>query len=143
MTISEYGIDLIKRNEGLRLKAYRCPGGMWTIGYGHTSGVKDGDVITKEQAEELLKKDIKEIEDKLNSLNLNLTQNQFDALASFIFNVGWSNFKSSTLLKKIKINPDDPSIRYEFSRWVFANGKKLNGLIKRRNEEANLYFNEG
>lgn len=142
MTISNDGIDLIKRNEGLRLKAYRCPGGVWTIGYGHTSGVKDGDVITKEQAEELLKKDIKEIEYKLNSLNLNLTQNQFDALVSFIFNVGWSNFKSSTLLKKIRINPDDPSIRYEFSRWVFANGKKLNGLIKRRNEEANLYFND-
>lgn len=142
MTISEDGIDLIKRNEGLRLKAYRCPGGIWTIGYGHTSGVRDGDVITKEQAEELLKKDIKEIEYKLNSLNLNLTQNQFDALVSFIFNVGWSNFKSSTLLKKIRINPDDPSIRYEFSRWVFANGKKLNGLIKRRNEEANLYFND-
>ncbi len=142
MTISEDGIDLIKRNEGLRLKAYRCPGGIWTIGYGHTSGVMDGDVITKEQAEELLKKDIKEIEYKLNSLNLNLTQNQFDALVSFIFNVGWSNFKSSTLLKKIRINPDDPSIRYEFSRWVFANGKKLNGLIKRRNEEANLYFND-
>lgn len=142
METSKKGYEFIKSHEGLRLKDYLCPGGVWTIGYGHTSGVKEGDVITKEQAKELLKKDIKEIEDKLNSLNLNLTQNQFDALVSFIFNVGWSNFKSSTLLKKIKINPDDPSIRGEFGRWVFANGKKLNGLIKRRKDEASLYFDE-
>ena len=142
METSNKGYEFIKSHQGLRLKAYRCPGGVWTIGYGHTPGVKEGDVITKDQAEELLKKDIKEIEDKLNSLNLNLTQNQFDALVSFIFNVGWSNFKSSTLLKKIKINPDDPSIRGEFGRWVFANGKKLNGLIKRRKDEASLYFDE-
>ncbi len=142
METSKKGYEFIKSHEGLRLKAYRCPGGVWTIGYGHTSGVKEGDVITNEQAEELLREDIKKIENKLNALSLNLTQNQFDALVSFIFNVGWSNFKSSTLLKKIKVNPNDPSIRGEFSRWVFANGKKLNGLIKRRKDEAGLYFDE-
>ena len=86
MKTSPKGIALIKEFEGLRLKAYKCPGGVWTIGYGHTAGVKSGMVITEAQAEEYLKADLIVFERYLNGLGLALNQNQFDALVSFIYN---------------------------------------------------------
>lgn len=144
MKTSNKGIELIKQFEGLRLKAYRDSGGKWTIGYGHTGGVKSGDVITAQQANDFLIQDIKTAENAINGLNLNLTQNQFDALVSFVFNVGTGNFGTSTLRKKLLKNPDDPTIRDEFNRWIYitVNGVKKPSTwqIKRRNAEANLYF---
>ena len=116
MKTSPKGIALIKEFEGLRLKAYKCPGGVWTIGYGHTAGVKPGMVISERQAEEYLKADIIAFEKYLNSLGLAINQNQFDALISFIYNVGTGNFSSSTLLRKVKANPLDNSIMDEFLR---------------------------
>ena len=140
MKISNKGIELIKRHEGLVLKAYRCPADKWTIGYGHTLNVKSTDVINKEQAEYFLRQDVKSAESDVNREKLNLTQNQFDALVSFVFNLGGGNFKKWTLLRKVKANPNDPTIRAEFERWIYAGGKVLNGLVKRRKEEADLYF---
>ena len=122
------------------MKAYQCPGGVWTIGYGHTAGVKPGMVITKAQAEEYLKADLIAFERYLNGLGLALNQNQFDALVSFIYNVGTGNFSSSTLLRKIRVNPQDNSIMDEFLRWVYSKGRVLPGLQRRRLDEMKLYF---
>lgn len=140
MKTSDKGIDLIKKYEGFRAKAYKCPSDKWTIGYGHTLNVKSTDVIDKAQAEYFLRQDVEFAEKEVNKHNLNINQNQFDALVSFVFSLGVGNFARSTLLRKIKSNPDDPTIRKEFERWVYAGGKILTGLIKRRKEEANLYF---
>ena len=140
MRTSPKGIALIKEFEGLRLKAYKCPGGVWTIGYGHTAGVKPGMVITENQAEEYLKADLIAFEKYLNGLGLALNQNQFDALISFIYNVGTGNFSSSTLLRKIKLNPQDNSIIDEFLKWVYSKGRVLPGLQRRRLAEMKLYF---
>ena len=105
MTASPYSLLLIRQFEGLRLTAYRCPSGIWTIGYGHTSNVHKGDTITQSQADEYLRQDIEPIEAYLNNLQLNISQNQFDALTSLIFNIGISAFSRSTLLKLIRQNP--------------------------------------
>ena len=140
MKTSPKGIALIKEFEGLRLKAYQCLGGVWTIGYGHTAGVKPGMLITKAQAEEYLKADLIAFERYLNGLGLALNQNQFDALVSFIYNVGTGNFSSSTLLRKVRANPQDNSIMDEFLRWVYSKGRVLPGLQRRRLAEMKLYF---
>ena len=140
MKTSPKGIALIKEFEGLRLKAYLCPGGVWTIGYGHTAGVKPGMLITKAQAEEYLKADLIAFERYLNGLGLALNQNQFNALVSFIYNVGTGNFSSSTLLRKVRANPQDNSIMDEFLRWVYSKGRVLPGLQHRRLAEMKLYF---
>ena len=140
MNTSPKGIALIKEFEGLRLKAYKCPGGVWTIGYGHTAGVKPGMVISEAQAEEYLKADLIAFERYLNGLGLALNQNQFDALVSFIYNVGTGNFSSSTLLRKIRVNPQANSIMDEFLRWVYSKGRVLPGLQRRRLDEMKLYF---
>jgi lysozyme len=140
MKTSPKGIALIKEFEGLRLKAYKCPGGVWTIGYGHTAGVKPGMVISEVQAEEYLKADLIAFERYLNGLGLALNQNQFDALVSFIYNVGTGNFSSSTLLRKVRANPQDNSIMDEFLRWVYSKGRVLPGLQRRRLAEMKLYF---
>ena len=140
MNTSPKGIALIKEFEGLRLKVYQCPGGVWTIGYGHTAGVKPGMVITKAQAEEYLKADLIAFERYLNGLGLALNQNQFDALISFIYNVGTGNFSNSTLLRKVRANPQDNSIMDEFLRWVYSKGRVLSGLQRRRLAEMKLYF---
>ena len=140
MKTSPKGLALIKEFEGLRLKAYKCPGGIWTIGYGHTAGVKHGMVISERQAEEYLKADLIAFEKYLNGLGLALDQNQFDALISFIYNVGTGNFSSSTLLRKVKANPLDNSIMDEFLRWVYSKGRVLPGLQRRRLAEMKLYF---
>ena len=140
MKTSPKGIALIKEFEGLRLKAYKCPGGVWTIGYGHTAGVKHGMVISERQAEEYLKADLIAFEKYLNDLGLAINQNQFDALISFIYNVGTVNFSRSTLLRKVRANPQDNSIMDEFLRWVYSKGRVLPGLQRRRLAEMKLYF---
>ena len=140
MKTSHKGIALIKEFEGLRLKAYKCPGGVWTIGYGHTASVKPGMVISEAQAEEYLMADLIASEKYLNDLRLAINQNQFDALISFIYNVGTGNFSRSTLLRKVRANPQDNSIMDEFLRWVYSKGRVLPGLQRRRLAEMKLYF---
>lgn len=140
MKLSYKGRELLKRFEGLRLTAYQCSAGVWTIGYGHTKGVKEGDVITETEAESMLTEDVKDAESTVNWQGLEINQNQFDALVCFVFNVGSENFKKSTLLKLIKENPNDPKIESEFQKWVYAAGKVTAGLQNRRNAEAGLYF---
>ena len=142
MKASVDAYELIKQFEGLRLKAYLCPAGIWTIGYGHTSGVSPNSFITIQEADEYLHRDVATIEMQLNKLNLILRQCQWDAIVSFVFNVGIGNFKASTLLAKIRINPEDNSIMDEFLRWVYANGKVMKGLQKRRLAEMKLYFSD-
>lgn len=142
MKASVDAYELIRQFEGLRLEAYLCPAGIWTIGYGHTSGVSPNSFITIQEADEYLHRDVAAIEMQLNKLNLSLRQCQWDAIVSFVFNIGIGNFKASTLLAKIRINPDDNSIIDEFLRWVYANGKVMRGLQKRRLTEMKLYFSD-
>lgn len=146
MVISNKLKELVKEFEGCKLKAYKCPAGIWTIGYGNTQyengkAVKEGDIITLERAEQLLEiiliKFIQQVGELVKS---NINQNQKDALTDFAYNCGVGNLKSSTLLKKVNADPKDKTIRAEFEKWTRANGKVLNGLVKRRNAEANLYF---
>ena len=140
MKTSPKGIALIKEFEGLRLKAYKCPGGVWTIGYGHTVGVKPGMTITEEQAEQFLKEDLIVFEKAVNNQNLSINQNQFDALVPLIYNIGIGNFQKSTLLRKARINANDNSTMDEFLRWVYSKGRVLPGLQRRRLAEVKLYF---
>lgn len=142
MKTSQKGIDLIKKFEGLKLYAYLCPANVWTIGYGTTKDVKPGMTITEIEAENLLKRDLEKFENQVNSLNLPFNQNQFDAIVSFTYNLGFGNLKSSTLLKKATANVNDDTIRIEFLKWVYAGGKKLEGLVKRRAAEHKLYFGD-
>ena len=131
--------------EGLRLKAYKCPAGVWTIGAGRTKGVKEGMVITREEAIEFLKEDVSDVMNQILSVlegdGSILTTNQFFALTSFVYNVGIGNFKKSTLLKMINSGHknDLELIHKQFSRWVYANKKVLPGLVKRREAEFKLY----
>lgn len=142
MKTTPSGVDLIKTHEGLRLSAYRCPAGILTIGYGHTGGdVTPGMSVTQMQAEILLVRDLARFETGVDRLvHVILTQNQFNALVSFAYNVGLGAFAGSTLLRKINANPVDPSIKDEFLRWNKAKGVILPGLTKRRMDEAILYF---
>ena len=140
MKSTNYAILLIKSFEQLRLNSYRCPAGVWTIGYGHTDGVNQGMLITEKTADGFLKQDIRNAEHCINQLGADLTQEQFDALVSFVFNVGVQAFNVSTLKKKILKNPNDPSIADEFRRWVYAGNKMLPGLVKRREQEIKLYY---
>lgn len=140
MTTSDKGIALIKKYEGCRLKAYKCPAGVWTIGYGHTRGVVEGQAITQEIADQLLREDVAPVEKQINALGINLRQGQFDALVSFIFNLGIGNFNSSTLKRKILAKSPDREIQAEFLKWNKAAGKVLPGLVKRREDEAALWI---
>lgn len=140
MRTSQNGINLIKGFESLRVEAYRCPAGVWTIGYGHTAGVKRGDRIDAQKAEQLLADDLRESEAVVNRECPGLSQNRFDALVSFVFNVGETQFLRSTLLKCVRANPANTNIRYELSRWTRSKGVELAGLIRRRRAEADLYF---
>lgn len=133
-------IEIIKRYEGLRLKTYKCPAGVLTIGYGHTKTAKQGQVITEDYAVELLRLDIADAERAVNKyVKAPINQNQFDALSSFVFNLGSGNFRSSTLLKKLNAR-DYLGAANEFKRWNKAGGKVLNGLVRRRESEANLFI---
>ena len=137
-----YAIDLIKKYEGLSLKAYKCPAGVWTVGYGVTvypdgTPVKSGDVVTKEKAEALL---LDYVINKIlpNIKALNLTDNQEAALCSLIYNIGWGAFSKSKCYKAIKTK--DWATVFANWDWIKGGGKVLNGLIKRREEERYLFF---
>ena len=143
MKASKNAIDLIKKYEGLYLESYLCPASVPTIGYGtirypNGNKVKLGEKISIKKAEDLL---IYEVE-KIN-IPLNVNQNQYDALVSFVYNLGMGNFLKSTLYRKCKVNPDDPTIKDEFMKWTKARVKGelkiLKGLVKRRTDEFNLY----
>lgn len=144
--IDSKGLDLIKQFEGCSLKAYLCPANVPTIGYGsirHPNGnkVKIGETITKKQAEEYLLHEVKQFELAVDAMcRDDINQNQFNALVSFAFNLGAGSLRSSTLLKKVNANPNDPFIRNEFLKWNRAGGVILAGLTRRREAESNLYF---
>ena len=140
MKATNTAIELIKSFEQLRLNSYRCPAGVWTIGYGHTDGVNHGMLITEKTADAFLRQDIRNAEHCVNQMGVDLTQGQFDALVSFVFNIGVQAFRISTLRRLIMSNPDDLEIADEFRRWVYAGNKKLPGLIKRREKEIELYY---
>lgn len=141
MKTSQKGIDLIKRFEGVVLKVYKDAVGLPTIGYGHL--IKKGEVfttITQQQAEELLAKDLKQFEEGIStSVKVALTQNQFDALVSFAFNLGMGNVNSSTLLRKLNAG-DIQGAANEFVRWNKASGRVLSGLTRRRLAEKELFL---
>jgi lysozyme len=145
MKASNDCIDLIKQFEGYRENAYQDSVGVWTLGFGSTMWndgrrVQPGDSISVENAEKLL---MWEIVNKSTPIeNLNVNQNQFDALVCFAYNLGIGALLKSTLLKKVKLNPNDPTISDEFMRWVNASGKVLKGLVTRRAAEADLYFQQ-
>lgn len=145
-TLGVNGTKLIQQFESCVLKAYQDSVGVWTIGWGNTQyengiSVKKGDVVTQQRADELFKS----IASRFSSgvarrIKSNLTQNQFDAVVSLAYNIGFGNLDKSTLLKKVNKNPFDDSIRLEFMKWNKAGGKVLRGLTRRREAEANLYF---
>lgn len=140
------GLNLIKKWEGLRLSSYLCAAGVPTIGYGSTrypngKKVMLGEKLTGEkEATQLLLATLAPYEAAVNKHLPILNQCQFDALVAFSYNVGTGALIKSTLLKKAKVNPNDPSILDEFLKWNKAGGKTLTGLTNRRREEANLYF---
>ena len=135
MKTSKNGIDLIKRFEGCVLSAYKCPAGVWTIGYGHTSGVKQGDAITQEMADSYLRHDLERYERYVKwNVKHALNQNQFDALVSFTYNCGIANLK--TLVRNRNVEQIGKAILL----YNKARGKVLTGLVKRRQAEHDLYF---
>ena len=137
--VSEDCIDLITHFEGCELDAYLCPASVLTIGVGHTKDVKEGDRITEAQARALLLEDLSYFEDQVNAMvKIDLTQNQFDALVSWTFNLGSGNLKSSTLLNRINYGPIS-DVPFQIQRWNRANGEVLAGLVKRRAAEAALW----
>ncbi|HCJ29398.1 MAG TPA: muraminidase [Pseudomonas sp.] len=145
MKTSQRGIDLIKSFEGLSLTAYPDPGtgaDPWTIGYGHTKGVKQGMKITENWAEELLRDDLAEFEAAVNGMvKVRLCQHQFDALVSLTFNIGASAFSDSTLLRLLNSGMyDDAAL--QFQRWNRAGGNVLAGLTRRRMAERKLFEDE-
>jgi len=145
MQTGKAGLELIKSFEGLGLKAYLCPSGVLTIGYGHTGKVRGNKItlqttITPEEAETLLKEDLTRFEKAVDSLvKVPLNSNQFDALVSFVFNIGINAFSGSTLLKLLN-SGDYKGASQQFKRWIYGNGKKvLEGLKKRRTAEEKLF----
>ena len=140
MSPSDKALDLIRQFEGLRLAAYKCPAGVPTIGYGTTRGVKMGMTVTKDEAEKLLQADVTPFSDRINKLvKVKLNQNQFDALVSFVYNVGSGAFADSTMLKLINQNLLDDAAN-QFVRWNKANGEVLTGLTRRRMTERDLFL---
>ncbi len=140
MRVSRRAIEHIKHFEGLRLTAYRCPRGVLTIGYGSTGPhVREGMVITREQAEDLLRRDLGRFVAGLEEAAGACTQGQFDALVSFAYNVGTPRLMLSTLFRKHKAGDTQGASR-EFGNWVHAGGVKLEGLVRRRAAKRELYL---
>lgn len=141
MQISENGLDIIRKWEGLQLTAYRCPAGVWTIGYGHTGpDVWDGKKIDIFEANILLRQDVRTFEDSVNSaVKVAMSQGMFDALVSFTYNVGGSNLRKSTLLKKLNAGKISEAAE-EFGKWNKARRKVLPGLTARREDECRLFL---
>ena len=143
MKLSRNGLELIKKFEGLRLTAYTCPAGVWTIGYGHTGpDVYSGLKISEDHAEQLLWQDIESFEQCVNSfVNIKLNQNEYDALVSFTYNIGTTAFVNSTLLKLLNKGTDRKVVAEEFKRWVKGgDGEAIPGLVRRREEEKRLFL---
>ena len=151
MQTSEQGIKMIIAFEGIEEKAYKCPSGVWTIGVGHTgkvdgSPINAGMHITQEKAMQLLRQDLAHFEEYINAepYAKKLQQHQFDALISFIFNIGTAAFHTSTMRRKLRTGADKDSIAAEFSRWVYGNTdgrkNKLPGLVRRRKIEAEIFL---
>ena len=139
MKTSNNGIDLIKHFEGCETEAYLCPAGVWTIGYGHIKGVQEGDVITEQQAHDMLVEELEEYEGYIKDfVEVPLSQNQFDALVSWVYNLGSGNLKSSTLLKVLN-SRDYDGVPEQILRWNKANGQVIEGLARRRESEAELF----
>lgn len=140
MKASNTLIAKIKEFEGYRQKAYRCPAGVWTCGYGHTRGVSAKTSCTQAQADAWLRQDLDPLEKKLNSIKEIDSQGKLDACLDFCFNLGLGSFLRSTLLKMIKAGMGEKLIKAEFLGWVYAGGRKLDGLVKRREWEAERFF---
>jgi lysozyme len=139
MKISAEGLALIKKFEGCELEAYQDAVGVWTIGYGHIKGVKEGMTITKQQAEEMLLEELVEYENYvLEAVNHQLDQCMFDALVSWTYNLGPSNLNASTMLKVLNAG-DYEGVPEQIKRWNKAGGKVLQGLVRRREAEALLF----
>ena len=139
MKVSQDCIDLVKFFEGFEAKAYLCPASVWTIGYGRTKNVKEGDMVNEMQAERDLLEELDEFAGQvLNSVKVALTQKELDALTSWTYNLGVGNLQSSTLLKKLN-SGDKNSVPSEMLRWNKAAGKVLAGLTRRREAEAKLW----
>ena len=121
------------------MEAYQCPAGVWTIGYGHTKGVQQGDIWSQANADEMLDIELEEFEGYINELvEVQLEQHQFDALVAWVYNLGAGNLISSTLL--IKLNAGGyADVPHEIQRWNKANGEVLEGLVRRRKAEALLF----
>lgn len=141
MNISEKGIKLIKNFEGCRLEAYKCPAGIWTVGYGHTgSTVHQGLKISQSEADSLLKTDLIIHCNNVSKLvKVPLNQNQFDALVSLEYNIGYGNFSRSTLLKLLNAK-NYKGAAEQFAVWRLGGGKILPGLVKRRKAEKDLFL---
>lgn len=137
--INEIGLALIKQFEGCKLSAYKCPAGVWTIGYGSTGAhVYEGLKITQEQADDLLRKDLLRFEEGVSKLCPVASDNQFSALVSFAFNLGLGSLQTSTL-RRMHNEGNYEAAAGQFTRWNKAKGKVLNGLTRRREAEARLY----
>jgi lysozyme len=145
MKTSQSGLDFIAEHEGLELTAYPDPGSggePWTIGVGHTGGVKPGDTCTKHEALQWLAEDVETAEKAVNRLvKVDLTQDMFNSLVSFVFNCGAGNFEKSTLLKLLNAGDYDGA-KGQFPRWNKAAGREMAGLTKRRHAEAALFDGE-
>ena len=140
MKSSELLLNKIIEFEGCKLTAYKCPAGVWTIGVGHTKGVKQGQTITEAQAMTLLKGDLLPCENYVNNLGVCKTQAEFDAIVDFAFNLGTAALGRSTLLKYIRAKKPEQYIREEFAKWVNSKGMRLKGLVIRRQWEADRYY---
>lgn len=144
-TIGQEGLELIKSFEGLRLRTYKCSSGVDTIGYGHTGpDVKPGMVITEEEAEDLLRKDVASFEQCINTFtSVKINQNEFDALVSFAFNCGCTAYKDSTLLRLLNQGAPRTEVAEQFLRWVKgAGGETVPGLVRRREAEKKLFLKD-
>ena len=133
------GLALIKKFEGCELEAYQCSAGVWTIGYGHTKDVEEGMTITQEEAEQMLVDELHEYESYIDKyVTVALNQNQFDALVSWVYNLGPANLSASTMLKVLN-SGEYEDVPAQMKRWNKAGGKVLEGLIRRREAEACLF----
>lgn len=140
MHISDEGLELIKHFEGCELEAYKCPAGVWTIGYGHTKDVEEGEKWSQDKADFMLFRELEEeYEQYVNDyVHVPLNQQQFDALVSWTYNLGPANLKKSTLLRKLN-NGEYQEVPNQIKRWNKANGEVLAGLVRRREAEALLF----
>jgi len=146
MKVNAEGYALLKKFEGCVLKAYKCPAGVWTIGFGNTfyedgTKVKEGDVITQQRADELAKYIVEQFATSIRAMiKQPLNENQFSACVSLAYNIGTGGFKKSSVLRKLNANPTDPTIADSFRLWNKGGGVILKGLVRRREAEIALYF---